>query len=162
MPRVTKALRYRLFGAGKMPEALRVVASGPDVLIAAEGVSVKETVRELRMPQAKLSQGTRLMVGSLVVLPGRLLAAMGSRSIADTDFGQPHHPNATLAIASDGVRITLEVADVLPGGSGSVEVHYRLSLDDAVIARLPAPSCPVALSNAVPALLQPWQGTAGA
>jgi hypothetical protein len=40
-------LRYRLFGIGKMPPALKETADRPDVLLAAEGVSVRHSLRML-------------------------------------------------------------------------------------------------------------------
>jgi hypothetical protein len=79
----------------------------------------------------------------------------------DTDFGPPQRRDGELAIAGDGVRIRFEVASVLDGGSGSVELHYRLPLEAAILGRLPAAGCPVTLSQAFPALLRSWQGTTG-
>ncbi len=158
---MTEALRYKLFGIGKMPATLQEAATGQEVLLAAEGISVKETVRQLRMPRARLSQGTRTMVGSVVLRPGQLLASLGDKVILDTDFSPPDRQDGALAIADDGLRITFDVARVLAGGSGSVELHYRLRLDAATIAQLPRASCPVALSEVQAAALRPWQGTWG-
>jgi hypothetical protein len=156
---MTKAMRYRLFGIGKTPPALKDAAAGSGVPVAVEGVSVRESVRSLRMARASVAQGTKLLVGSVVVRHDRLLASVSAYPIVDTDFGQPNRADSTLSLAEDGVRVTFEVASVLASGSGSVEVHYRLPLDATVLAQLPSISCPVSLSNAVPALLKGWRGS---
>ena len=57
------------------------------------------------------------------------------------------------------MRIKFDIASVLPGGSGSVEVHYKLPLDDSVLSQLIAVNGPVALSHVVEALLNPWRGS---
>ncbi len=148
------ALRYRLFRAGKMPAELRQAAAGSTVL-AAEGISVKESVRGLRLPGARVSTGSSLRVGSLVVAPGRLLAAIGSRKILDTGHQDASAPRATLACAADGLRLKLDIADIVDGGAGSLEVHYRLALDAPALGALPPTGTGVALTDAE-ALLTPW------
>jgi hypothetical protein len=152
-----KALRYRLFGMGKMPEALAAVAAGPDVLLASEGLAVRNRVWSLRIRGARVSSGFRSASGAIVILPGRLMASIGTRVIADTAFGA-EGGTAQLALSGDGVRIKFDVASVVADGSGTVEVHYRLPLDAALLSQLPATSFPVTLSHAAEALLNPWQG----
>ena len=156
---MSPALRYRLFGIGKMPPLLKQAAAGSDVLVAAEGVSVRETVEALKMPRASVGHGSKLIVGSVVVLPDRLLAAVGQHVILDTGFKPVDGADQTLAVAPDGLRISFDVAAVLEHGSGSAEVHYRLPLEETVLARLPVTTCPVSLCNAQPALLKGWQGS---
>ncbi len=75
-PHMRRALRYRLFGMGKMPDGLRAAAGGADVLVVAEGLPVHNRVQSLRMPGAKVSGGVRTASGSVVMLPGRLLASI--------------------------------------------------------------------------------------
>ncbi len=153
-----KALRYRLFGMGKMPDALRAAAGGADVLVAAEGLPVHNRVQSLRMPQAKVSSGVRSASGSVVMLPGRLLASIGKYVILDTEF-PADGGKQELALAEDGVRISFDVSTVLSEGTGSVEVHYKLPLDQSVLGQLPVRGCPVRLVHAAEALLYPWRGS---
>jgi len=155
-----KAIRYRLFGMGKMPDVLKAAAAGSDVLLADEGLPVHNHVRSLRIPQARVSSGVRTASGALVMLPDRMLASIGTRVILDTRF-HGSDGKQQLALAEDGVRISFDVATVLSGGSGSVDVHYRLPIDASVLAMLPALTCQVALSHAAEAFLYPWQGTYG-
>ncbi len=148
------ALRYRLFRAGKLPAELRQAAAGSTVL-AAEGISVKESVRGPRLPGARVSTGSSLRVGSLVVAPGRLLAAIGSRKILDTGQQDASAPRAMLECAADGLRLKLDIADIVDGGAGSLEVHYRLVLDAPALGALSATGTAVALTGPE-ALLTPW------
>ena len=153
-----KALRYRLVGMGKMPDALKAAAAGADVVLASEGLPVRNRVTSLRVPYARVAGAVRTASGSVVILPGRLLASIGNHVIVDTDF-RPDGGRQELELAEDGIRIRLDVASVLDRGSGSVEVHYRLPLDASVLSQLPVTKCRVALSNAVVALINPWLGS---
>jgi hypothetical protein len=155
---VRKALRYRLFGMGKMPEKLKNAAAGPDVVLAAEGLPVSNRVASLRIPGATVGTGVRSAAGSLVILPGRLLASIGTHVILDTAL-PPGGGQQELAVASDGVRITFDVATVLRGGSGSVEVHYKLPLGEPALSQLAPANGPVSLAHATEALLNPWLGS---
>src|ERR1700730_14020359 len=137
-----------------MPAELRQATAGSTVL-AAEGISVKESVRGLRLPRARVSTGSSLRVGSLVVAPGRRLAAIGSRKILDTGHQDASAPRATLECGADGLRLKLDIADIVDGGVGSLEVHYRLALDAAAPCPLAATGIGVALTDAE-ALLIPW------
>src|SRR6266852_3906995 len=111
MPGMQKALRYRLFRMGKMPESLATAASGGDVLLAGEGLPVHNRVKSLRIPGARTS-GVRTASGAIVILPGRLLASIGRYEIADTHLGADTGQQ-TLELASDGVWIRFDVASVL-------------------------------------------------
>jgi hypothetical protein len=156
---VRKALRYRLFGIGKMPETLHAAAAGSDVLVASEGLPVRNHVHALKVPGARVSSGVRTASGAIVILPRRLLASIGKYVVIDTDFSQ--RGEQQLAIDGDGLRITFDVATVMRNGSGSVEVRYRLPLDAGVLSRLPATEFAAKLSNASLALLNPWIGSYG-
>src|SRR5262249_21384313 len=131
-PHMRRALRYRLFGMGKMPDALRAAAGGAGVLVAAEGLPVYNRVWSLRMPEARVGSGFRTASGSVVMLPGRLLASIGKYVILDTEF-PADGGRQELALAEDGLRISFDVSTVLRTGSGSVEIHYKLPLDQSVL-----------------------------
>lgn len=152
-----KALRYRLFGMGKMPEQMKAVASSAGVIVADEGLPVHNRVRSLRIPGAKVGGGVRTASGALVILPDRLLASVGSYVIVDTAFGADGEQE--LELGNDGVHLRFDVASAYDRGSGSIEIYYRLPLDDSVLSRLPALSCRVRVSHAFEALLRPWTGS---
>jgi hypothetical protein len=141
-----------------MPASLNEIATAPRVLVAAEGISVKQSVSLFRIPRASVTTGTKLLVGAVVLCPDRVLASVGRDPILDTDFGDTARDAPMLTLAEDGIRITFNVAQMLDGGSGSIEVHYRLALDSAALAQLPSRSCPVTLTNVANALLNGWKG----
>ena len=141
-----------------MPQPLRNEAASASALVAEEGISVKESARGLRLPRRRIGVGSRLLVGSLVILPGRLLAAIGERPFLDTDLRAAENANASLALAADGVRISFDVADIEARASGSVEVHFKLAIEPTTLASLPGAACPVALTDAYAALLASWGG----
>lgn len=141
-----------------MPQLLSDAAGSGSALVTEEGISVKESARSLHLPRRRMGVGSRLLVGSLVILPGRLLAAIGDRPFLDTDLRPAQNPNASLALAADGVRISFEVSDIAPRASGSVELHYKLALEPTVLASLPATASPVELTDAYAALLASWGG----
>jgi hypothetical protein len=156
---VGRALRYRLFGTGKMPPALAQAAADSRVLLAVEGVSVKQSVSSLRMRRASVSQGSKLLVGSLVLLSDRVLASVGDDQIVDAELRGEAKGGSTLTLAHDGVRMSIDVASLVDGASGSMELHYRLDLDATVLEALAARAASVELAEAAPALLRGWAGT---
>jgi hypothetical protein len=154
-----RALRYRLFGIGKMPPELKAAAARPDVLLAAEGVSIKQTVDRLKIPRASVRHGTRLEVGAAVIVPDRLMLSIRSRVILDTDLRHAGSGAQKLTLSAEGAQIMFDVASVVDGGSGSVTVQYRVVLSERVLAQLPAGTCNVSLSDANAALLKGWKGS---
>jgi hypothetical protein len=153
---VKHAWRYRLFRYGKMPTALTEAKSAPDVLFAAEGVSILSKSRSIRVPGLRSARGATLLVGSLVVSPHRLLAAVGPYVILDHDFASSGREGQTLTLAADDIRLALDVASVLEGGSGHIELDYRAALDPGELAQLPTAPVAVAVSDAVGPLLRTW------
>jgi hypothetical protein len=142
-----------------MPQLLRDAAASGAPLVAEEGVPVKESARGLRLPRVRIGVGSRLLVGSLVILPGRLLAAIGDRAFLDTNLRPAENANASLTLATDGVRISFEVADIEARASGFIELHYKLAIEPTTLASLPAAACPVGLTDAYAALLASWGGS---
>ena len=151
-----KALRYRLFRVGAMPAPLKAAAASPAVLFAAEGISISAHSRSVRMPSLRTGRGLVLLAGSLVVLPDRLLAGVGSAVVLDTGVGGPGTVGQELTLSPDGARLKLEVTSVYAAGAGSVELHFRQPLDPAVLAQIPVESCPVTVSDAVAVVIRNW------
>jgi hypothetical protein len=150
---MAKALRYRLFGMGKMPHKLKAAAASPDVVLADEGLVVHNRVQSLQMPGARVGGGVRTASGAVVILPGRLLASIGPHVVVDTGFEEQGEAGGKhlLTLADDGMLISFDVASVLSQGSGTVDVKYKLPLDSSVLARMPARELHVTLSHAAEA-----------
>jgi hypothetical protein len=153
---VAKALRYKLFGIGKMPPALAEAAARDEVLVAAEGVSIKQTIHALKMKRASVRHGVQLLVGSLVMLPDELLLSVGNLVIVNAEWRDTVPGGQQLTLAEDGVRLTCDVASLVDDGSGSVEAHFRLALTPSLLAQLPA-NTSVPVFNFGPALLNRWK-----
>jgi len=153
-----KALRYRLFGMGNMPEELAAAAASSDVMLACEGLPVWNRVWSLRIPGARVSGGSSSASGAIVILPGRLLASVGKYLIVDSAFGADGG-RQQLTLSSDGLRIKFDVASVLAGGSGSVQLYYRVALEESLLSQLPAMQFSVTLSHVAETLLNPWRGS---
>lgn len=151
------ALRYRLFGMGKMPPELEAASTSPDALIAAEGLSLKQTVDELKIPRASVRHGVKSLVGSVVVLRNRLLLSAGASVIVDCSLEPQPEAAAALRFDRDGIRVTFAVASVIPQGSGSVELHYRIALSPSLLAGLPSSPFGASIENAG-GLLNGWKG----
>jgi hypothetical protein len=143
---------------GKMPEALAAAAASSDVILACEGLPVWNRVWSLRIPGAKVGGGSRSASGAIVILPSRLLASVGKYPIVDSAFGA-EGGSQELTLSSDGVRIKFEVATVLPGGTGTMQLYFRVPLDESLLGQLPTMAFSVTLSHAAEALLYPWHGS---
>jgi hypothetical protein len=151
-----RAFRYRLFGPPKPPAEMRACAARADVLLAADGVSIKCSGRAVRLPGVRASRSVRLLAGSIVVLPDRLLASVGSFVVLDAGRDDPGKEGQTLAIAEDGVHITVELSSLLPEAKGTIELTYRGPVDPAVISQaLPTPR-PVAVSDTFAVMARQW------
>ena len=98
------------------------------------------------------------MVGAVVASADRVLASVGKRVILDGDLRAPATGRQTLRFAEDGLRVAFDVATLIEGGSGSVEVQFKLAIEPAVLAQLPGERA-VALVNAEAGLLNPWTGS---
>ena len=142
-----------------MPPELKAASARPDVLLAAEGVSIRQTVDRLKIPRASVNHGMRLEVGAAVLLPDRLLLSVRSRVILDTDFRDGGSGGQSLTLSADGPQISFDVASVVDGGSGSVVAQYRFELAEQILTQLPATTCNVSLKNADQALLKGWKGS---
>jgi hypothetical protein len=59
-------------------------------------------------------------------------------------------------VSRNDVRVNLDVATALPGGSGRAQLHYHLTLNASPLTHLPTATFPVTLTHASEALINPW------
>ena len=150
------AWRYRLLRRPRLPAPLRTVADAGGALMAVEGVSVSVHLRVRRMPGVRKASGTQLVAGGVVLTPDRLLLSAGKAVVVDHRLGDGGATGQTVAFGADGVRLALDVASVYGGDAeGRIELHYRVDLDAAALAALPAEPTPVRLLAAVPNVMRP-------
>jgi hypothetical protein len=127
----------KLFRAGKFPPELAAAAQ-QSPLLAAEQVTLKASGK-LNTPARRSSGFTAMHGGGLVILPGRVLASFGRDVIVDDQPGAevPADACTTCTIDGSGLRITIDVARLIPGGTGNVDVEVRVPIPPDVLAALP-------------------------
>jgi hypothetical protein len=153
---VGTALRYRLFRIGKMPPALRTASNSADVLRTAEGVSVKISGRSIALPGVRSGRSLQLAVGSIVLSPSRLLAAVGAWVILDTGFVGMPDTGHTVAFSEEGMHLHVSVPKVYQGGRGTFDLQFRVNLDQSALARLPSTTLAVRLPEGIAPLVRRW------
>jgi hypothetical protein len=146
---VATAWRYRLFRIGKMPPALRTASHSADVLSEAEGISVKISGRSIALPGVRSGRSLELAVGSIVLSPGRLLAAVGAWVILDTGFVAIPDTGHTVALSPEGMHLHVSVPEVYEGGRGTFDLQFRVSLDQSVLLQLPSTPLAVRLPEGI-------------
>ena len=85
-----------------------------------------------------------------MLLEARLMLSVGKRVWLDTALHTAGDEGSALTFRTDGIMIALEVARLVKGGSGRVNMRYRHALSDDVLARLPGTSCALAAGRAQP------------
>ncbi len=151
------AWRYRLFKTGRMPEALKQAASGPDVVLAAEGISLRVRGHSLMLPGIRYHSSTNLAVGAVVVSSRRLIASVGHWLLVDAALGTGEDPHR-VTFADDGVHLFPDVPTLFPEGSGEMEFHWCADLAATQLASLSSDPCSVALPAEIAALIRRCAG----
>ncbi len=123
---------------GQLPDVLAAAAATDGVLLVAEGVSVKAS-GSLRIPVRRSSSFVSMHAGCLVIAPGRLLASVGRYLLID-DWPTTTQPNGSTHIRVDpsGVELTVDIAKVVPGGTGQVDIVFHTTIPPLVLGALPA------------------------
>ena len=150
------AWRYRLFRLGKMPPALRTASTGPDVLLAQEGISLKISGRSIALPGVRSGRSVNLAVGSLVLSANHLMASYGKWLILDDDLDDSPDVGHQLTVSSDGVHLHVNVPDIYEGGRGTFELHYRTAIKQSILTQLPATPRPVRMPEGIASLARSW------
>ncbi len=146
----------RLFGAGKMPDQLKARSASADVLCAAEGISVKIAGRGVALPGFRASRSVSLKAGSVVLGPRCALASVGRWVALDSDLGEVPDTVHTVAFATDGMHLHVDLPAVYPSARGTFDLHFRVELEQAVLAQLPTTPRPVRLPDGVAAAVRSW------
>jgi len=143
----------KLFGAGKLPPELAAAAEqGP--LLVAEQIKLRAG-GEMRTPGRMTSGFSAMHGGGVVILPGRVLASFARYVIIDDQLGAaaPAEPATRCSIAADGVRVAIDIARVIPGGTGQVDIEWRVPIGPDVLAALPTHEWQGTLATADPQLM---------
>jgi len=132
-----KTLRYRWFGIGKMPEALRARLDPEGLLFFTEGISVKVRARA-RTPGAR-SHSVSLKCGAFAVTRSRLVATVSRRKVVDLPLAAPGGSDgaASLRLEADGLHLSVDVGRAHPEGEGTIDLHFREELSAELLASFP-------------------------
>lgn len=124
----------KLFGAGRFPPELAAAARQAPVL-AAEQVTLKASGK-LHTPARRSSGFTAMHGGALVILPDRVLASFARFVLVDEQPGAPEPADTctTCTIDGSGLRIAIDVARLIPGGTGHVDVELRVPIPPNALA----------------------------
>src|SRR5207249_7053166 len=97
---VTRLL-YRLFGAGRMPAAVRGEIAGERVLFEAEGIRVA-LHRSGRVPGSRVIGGVNVGLGAFAVTERRVAGSRGRAKWVDVPFDVAGDGPATLTLDGSG------------------------------------------------------------
>lgn len=148
-------LRYRLFKIGKMPPTLAQAASGPDVIVAAEGISLRCHGSSIKLPGYRAGSSVNLASGAIVLTQERLLTSFARYVVVDSEIlpaGQEPH---RVELAADGVRVFPDLPTLFgDAGSGVLELHWRIEIEPSRLASLPSGPASIVLPEQVAPLIR--------
>lgn len=136
-------LRYKLFGIGKLPEEIRAAAEQEGVLHIYEGVPVAYEFSGKLPGLIVGGTNTRSYSGALALTKRRILGTLSvipkvaGRAI-DHEWTAADSGPLKVTIDEQGVRITLDLAEVDAEWSGHLTLHYELTFSPAELQELPA------------------------
>lgn len=130
-------LLYKLFGAGRLPQAIRDEIDGESILFETEGIRV--TVhRHGRVPGARDAGGVSAGLGGYAVTDRRVIGASGRGKLVDVPYDAATGGPATLTLDSDGLHVRFDLDRVHPSCHGELRLEFRQPLTDAQLATFPA------------------------
>lgn len=127
----------RLFGAGKMPEAVRDEISAERVLFETEGIRVA-LHRSGHVPGAVVSGGASVGWGAFAVTDRRAIGSRGRAKWVDVPLGQPSDGPATLTLDATGLHVLFDLGRVHPSCGGEMRIDFHQELSNTDLARFPA------------------------
>jgi hypothetical protein len=135
-PLAMPGLLFKLFGAGKLPQAIREEIAGESVLFETEGIRV--TVhRRGRVPGARDAGGVSAGLGGFAVTDRRVIGSSGRGKLVDVPYGVATAGPATLTLDADGLHVRFDLDRVHPSCHGELRVEFRQPLTDAQLASFP-------------------------
>jgi hypothetical protein len=130
-------LLFKLFGAGKLPQAIRDEVAGETVLFETEGVRV--TVhRSGRVPGARDAHGVSAGLGGFVVTDRRVIGSSGRGKLVDVPYDAATGGPATLTLDVEGLHVRFDLDRVHPSCHGEMRVEFRQALTEEQLATFPA------------------------
>ena len=131
----------KLLRIGGLPDALRNEVEAEGIIHLAEYLPVTRRFSG-SVPGKRAHGNISSYVGSLVFTPQRVLGTLSSvPKLASRTIDQPWNAAQTGAVKADisnsGLHIEVNIADVDPRFNGHLSLHYKDSIPDDVLMRLP-------------------------
>ena len=131
----------KLFGIGKLPDDLRTTVEAEGVIHLAEYVAVTRHFSG-KVPGLRSAGSVSSYSGSLVFTSQRVLGTLSSvpklaGRVIDQLWDAPQSGVVTADISEAGLHINVDVGQVDPRCSGHLSLHYKETLSDDVLSRLP-------------------------
>jgi hypothetical protein len=130
-------LLFKLFGVGKLPQAIRDEIEGESVPFETEGIRVA-VHRRGRVPGARDAGGVSASLGGFAVTDRRVIGASGRGKLVDVPYDAATGGPATLTLDPDGLNVRFDLDRVHPSCHGELRVEFRQPLTDAQLAAFPA------------------------
>jgi hypothetical protein len=137
---VSTSIFYRLFRAGRMPDAVRTEIAAERVLFQTEGIRV--TLRRSgHVPGARVALGVAGGVGAFAVTDRRVVGTRGRGKWVDVpyDIRRDDGP-ATLDLDDRGLHVVFDLDRVHPSCGGTMRIDYRQELTADQLAAFPVTS----------------------
>ncbi|OBH60333.1 hypothetical protein [Mycobacterium sp. E2479] len=131
----------RLFGIGKLPDQLHAEVESEGLIYLADYVAVTRrfsgTIPGVRLPHSVASY-----TGSLVFTSERVLATLSmlprlAGPTVNVRWDAPQTGGAQVEISPTGLQVNADVSRVDKKFTGELSLHYKVTIPDDVLSRLP-------------------------
>jgi hypothetical protein len=131
----------RLFGIGKLPDDLHAQLEAEGISYLADYVAVTRRFSGT-IPGVRLQHSVASYTGSLVFTSERVLATLSmlpklAGLTVDVRWGSAGTGAARVEISQTGLQLDVDVAKVDDKFSGELSLHYKTTIADDVLGRLP-------------------------
>ncbi|KBZ73394.1 hypothetical protein K877_04228 [Mycobacterium tuberculosis TKK-01-0053] len=129
------------FGLGRLPADLRCQVEAEGLIYLAEYVAVTRRFTGV-IPGLRASHSIASYVGALAFTEQRVLGTLSmvpklAGRVVDARWNGPQAGAATAEISPTGLQLDLDVADVDPKFSGQLALHFKATIGEDVLSRLP-------------------------
>ena len=131
----------KLFGVGKLPADLHAQVEAEGLIRLAEFVAVTRRFSG-SIPGLRSQGSIASYVGSLAFTEARVLATMSvvpklAGRVVDVRWDEAQQGAAKAEISATGLQVDLDTAAVDERFHGHLSLHFKDTIDDGVLARLP-------------------------
>lgn len=123
---VPKTLLYRLFGFGKIPNAMRPILESEGIALIEEGIGGSVTLRNFRAPGRWHSYKRSWFTGALVVTGLRFAAFQFSKPLINVPLDDARLGALKGSVEKESIlRIDFDASVFQDNATGSVECRFR-------------------------------------